>query len=200
MRTLWPMLGYFRELAQENRKLRVELEGLQAELDQNSANCYKSPNPFTRRPAKPQKAQPRKKRNGVRQQCLRPTEITELHTGSCSCGCSDLIDLEPCYIHQHIVIPEPRLNVEHIILCRGRCSLCGRMVKALVPPEGGVTSVPDFRLTSPNLAASMETAAVLCRTISCPSSVYPSARAGYRKSLIAFPTPSSSIRRALPRS
>ena len=138
MHTPWPMLSYVHELAQENRKLRVELEELQAKLNQNSANSHKPPSsdsPFTRRPAKAKKAQPRKKRNGVRQQCLRPTEITELQPGSCSCGCSDLIDLEPYYIHQHIEIPEPRLDVEHIILYRGRCSRCGRMVKALVPPE-----------------------------------------------------------------
>jgi len=53
----------------------------------------------------------------------------------CTCGCFDLIDPEPYYIHQHIEIPEPRLEVEHIILYRGRCSRCGRMVKAVVPPQ-----------------------------------------------------------------
>jgi hypothetical protein len=33
----------------------------------------------------------------------------------------------------------------------------------------GAALVPDFRLTLPNFAASMGTAAALCRTISCPS-------------------------------
>lgn len=138
MHTPWPMLGFVHDLALENRKLRTEIEAFQAKLNQNSANSNKPPSsdsPFPPRPKKPKKTSPHKKRNGVRQQCLRPTEITELHPGPCSCGCSDLLDPEPYYIHQHIEIPVPRLDVEHIILYRGRCSRCGRMVKALIPPE-----------------------------------------------------------------
>ena len=136
--TPWPMLGFVHELTVENRKLRIEIEALQAKLNQNSANSNKPPSsdsPFKPRAKKTNKTEPRKKRIGVRQQCLRPTEITELHPGPCACGCPDLIDPEPYYIHQHIEIPEPRLDVEHIILYQGRCSRCGRMVKALVPPE-----------------------------------------------------------------
>ena len=136
--TPWPMLGFVHELTVENRKLRLEIEALQAKLNQNSANSNKPPSsdsPFKPRAKKTNKTEPRKKRIGVRQQCLRPTEITELHPGPCACGCPDLIDPEPYYIHQHIEIPEPRLDVEHIILYQGRCSRCGQMVKALVSPE-----------------------------------------------------------------
>ena len=117
--TPWPMLGFVHELTVENRKLRIEIEALQAKLNQNSANSNKPPSsdsPFKPRVKKTNKTEPRKKRIGVRQQCLRPTEITELHPGPCACGCPDLIDPEPYYIHQHIEIPEPRLDVEHIIL------------------------------------------------------------------------------------
>jgi len=138
MNTPWTMLSFVHELNMENRRLKDELETLQAKLNQNSTNSNKPPSsdsPFTPKAKKPKNAEPRKKRNGVRQQCLRPTTVTELHPGPCKCGCTDLIDPEPYYIHQHIEIPEPRLDVEHIILYRGRCSQCGRMVKALVPPE-----------------------------------------------------------------
>lgn len=43
MHTPGPMLSYVRELAQENRKLSVEREGLQAKLNQNFANSNKPP-------------------------------------------------------------------------------------------------------------------------------------------------------------
>ena len=138
MNTPWPMLSFVHDLSLENRKLRVELEALQAKLNQNSTNSHKPPssdNPFNLRPKKSKKGEPRKRRNGVRQQCLRPTEVTEIQPRPCKCGCSDLIDSEPYYIHQHIEMPEPSLYVEHIVLYRGRCFQCGRMVKALVPPE-----------------------------------------------------------------
>jgi transposase len=94
-----------------------------------------SDSPFKDKPKKPKKAKTPKHRKGARQQILRPTEVTELHPGPCVCGCSSLEATEPYYIHQYIEIPEPRLEVEHIILHRGRCSRCGRMVKALIPPE-----------------------------------------------------------------
>jgi len=138
MHTPWPMLGYVHDLTMENRKLRVEIESLQARLNHNSTNSNKPPSsdsPFKPRPKKAEKTKTRKRRQGVRQQCLRPTQVNELHPGACSCGCSELINPEPYYVHQHIEIPEPRLEVEHIILYRGRCSGCGRMVKALIPSE-----------------------------------------------------------------
>jgi len=138
MNTPWPMLGYVHDLTIENRKLRVALEALHAKLSQDSTNSNKPPSsdsPFKPRPKKSEKSKERKRRKGARQQCLRPTAITELHPGPCECGCSSLVDTEPYYIHQHIEIPEPRPEVEHIILYRGRCSGCGKMVKALIPPE-----------------------------------------------------------------
>jgi len=138
MDTPWTMLSFIHEMSLENRRLKAEIEALQAKLNQTSRNSNRPPSsdrPFTPKTKKPKNAEPRKKRKGIRQQCLRPTAVTELHPGPCECGCADLIDPEPYYVHQHIEIPEPRLDVEHIILYRGRCAQCGRMVKALVPPE-----------------------------------------------------------------
>jgi len=138
MDTPWAMLGYVHDLTVENRKLKVEVEKLQSKLSQDSTNSNKPPSsdsPFKTKPQKPETTKARKRRKGIRQQCLRPTSVTELLPGACACGCSSLIDPEPYYIHQHIEIPKPRLEVEHIILYRGRCSHCDRMVKALVPPD-----------------------------------------------------------------
>lgn len=138
LNTPWPMLALVHKLNEENQYLKARLEQLEAKLDQDSSNSNKPPSsdsPFKPKSKKPKNTKARKRRKGFRQQYLPPTEVTELHPGPCACGCSSLEDAEPYYIHQHIEIPEPRLDVEHIILLRGRCVNCGRMLKALVPPE-----------------------------------------------------------------
>ena len=138
MNSPWPMLGYVHDLTAEIHKLKAELEALQVRLNQDSSNSNKPPSsdsPFKAKPKRPEKSKARKRRKGVRQQCIRPTEVIELHPGPCACGCSRLECIEPYYIHQHIEMPEPRLEVMHIILHRGRCPHCGRLVKALIPPE-----------------------------------------------------------------
>ena len=53
-------------------------------------------------------------------------------------------DTRPYYIHQYIEIPEPRLDVEHIILFRALCAQCGRMVKALIPFEKRIGLAPGI--------------------------------------------------------
>jgi len=66
---------------------------------------------------------------------LRPTEVKEILPASCRCGCSEILDPEPYYIHQFLELPPIQLIVQHIILYRGQCADCGRTVKALVPPK-----------------------------------------------------------------
>ena len=138
MNTPWPMLGYVHVLHGEIQTLRERIELLEARLNADSTNSNKPPSsdsPFTKSkaPNEPHRKD-RKKRKGVRQQALKPTEVKELYPGKCTCGCSSLADIEPYYIHQVVELPAIKLEVTHFILHRGRCRHCGKMVKALVPP------------------------------------------------------------------
>ena len=90
MNTPWPMLGHVHDLMAENRRPKGELEQLQAKLNQDSTNSNKPPSSdslFNPKTKKSQKSKKQKRRKGVRQQCLRPTEVTEMHPGPCQCGC-----------------------------------------------------------------------------------------------------------------
>jgi len=61
---------------------------------------------------------------------LEPTEVVDVPPGSCPCGCTDVLDPEPYYTHQHIELPEIRPDVTHFRLHQGPCAGCGRLVKA----------------------------------------------------------------------
>lgn len=135
--TPWPALAVINEFTEAFEALARRVEFLETRLNQNSSNSNKPPstdNPLKKQatPAK-QKNGKRKKRKGSRQQCLRPSEIVELLPEACACGCHELVDPEPYYIHQVIELPEIELDVRHIILYRGRCAHCDAMNKALVP-------------------------------------------------------------------
>jgi transposase len=118
--------------------LEARVEELEAKLNQNSSNSNKPPSsdsPFLPKPPPPQKAKKSRKRKGHRQQCMRPTELVELHPHQCSCGCREFEKQEPYYIHQVIELPEIKATVSHVCLYRGRCRVCGKTVKAHIPHE-----------------------------------------------------------------
>ncbi len=137
--TPWPMLGFVSDLFDENQMLKARVLQLEARLNQNSSNSNKpssSDNPFKNSQDKSnKKSKSRRKRKGHRQQCLRPTEVIELFPAQCECGGTEFYDLEPYYIYQFIELPPTELTVKHIGLHCGRCSCCGKLNKALVPPE-----------------------------------------------------------------
>ena len=137
MNTPRPMLDHVQLLYDKIQALEARIELLEAKLNQNSSNSNKPPSsdsPFTAKPdSAPVKPKSKRRRKGHRQQCLRPTELKELFPGPCACGCREILDPEPYYIHQFIEFPVVRLDVEHLILYRGRCSHCGKLNKALVP-------------------------------------------------------------------
>lgn len=120
-------------------KQQAHIEQLEAKLNQDSSNSNKPPSsdsPFkTKLDAAPAKPKSKRRRKGHRQQCLRPTELKELFPGPCACGCRDILDPEPYYVHQFIEFPVIHLDVEHLILYRGRCPHCGKLNKALVPHD-----------------------------------------------------------------
>lgn len=139
LNTPWPMLGYVHVLHGKLRALRARVETLEAKLALDSTNSNRPPSsdsPFIEgKKVKPKRAKVKRKRKGFRQQCLRPTEIKELFPPHCTCGCDSVVDTEPYYVHQVVEIPVIELDVTHIILYRGHCRRCGKVVKALIPME-----------------------------------------------------------------
>jgi transposase len=139
LNTPWFMLSYVHVLREEIVHLKTRIDLLEAKLRQNSTNSNRPPSsdsPFIKEPEnKPRGIKSKNKRKGYRQQCLRPTEIQELFPERCTCGCVGIDDIEPYYVHQVIEFPEIQLKVKHIILYRGRCQRCGKIVKTLVSPE-----------------------------------------------------------------
>jgi transposase len=116
--------------------LRARVEALEAQIKKNSSNSNQPPSsdsPFTVKPKPKPTTKKERKRRGTRQQYLQPTEIQELFPEPCSCGCAEYEQSEPYYTHQVIELPNIELSVLHIILHRGRCSNCGKTVKAHVP-------------------------------------------------------------------
>jgi transposase len=137
-------------------RLLVRIEELEAKLNQNSSNSNKPPSsdsPFTPKLEAPKKPKKPRKRKGHRQQCLRPTELTELHPAHCSCGCREVDEQEPYYIHQVIELPEIKATVRHIFLYRGWCRACGKTVKAHIPHELRTGFGPRFCALVAELAA-----------------------------------------------
>jgi transposase len=119
------------------KTLAARVEALEARLNKNSSNSSKPPSsdsPFSAKPklSKPATKKERKHR-GARQQLMPPTETQKYLPGRCSCGCADYEEPEPYYTHQVIELPEIVLSVLHVILYRGRCSGCGKIVKAHIP-------------------------------------------------------------------
>jgi transposase len=133
-----PVLVVLAEFSEALKVLQERVEHLEARLNQNSGNSNKpssTDNPFQKSASQPKKQTKRRNHKGSRQQCLRPTEVVELLPDACKCGCHEITDAEPYYIHQVIEFPEIKLDVRHIILYRGRCARCASMNKALIPCE-----------------------------------------------------------------
>ena len=137
-RTPPEVIAFILSLLEKIRVLEARVEELEAKLNKNSSNSNKPPSsdsPFAERPEKPKKAKKPRKRKGMRQQCLRPTELVELYPEKCSCGCREIENQEPYYIHQVIELPLIQAIVKHIFLYRGHCRTCGKTAKAHIPHE-----------------------------------------------------------------
>ena len=150
-------------LKEENRMLRQELvilqkrvEELEAKLNENSSNSNKPPSsdsPFAKRPTMPKKAKTPRKRKGVRQQYMQPTELIDVHPEKCPCGCCEITDAESYHTHQIIELPEIQVSVSHIRLYQGRCRACRKIVKASIPREHSTGFGPRLSAMVAELAA-----------------------------------------------
>lgn len=129
-------------LLAKTARLEKRVEELEAKLGANSNNSSKPPSsdpPFAKPPKKGKgrkgKAGAKKGHKGARQQMLEPTERKELFPDRCACGSREFRNHEPYYTHQRIELPEVAPEVTHFVLHRGKCSCCGRVSRAHVPPE-----------------------------------------------------------------
>lgn len=140
LRLLIYLLSRMQILEEENAQLRKRVEALETRLNQNSTNSSKPPssdNPYANKPGKKEKSKAgaKKGHQGHHQEMLEPTIVNLVQPGACSCGNTDFPDSQPYYTHQVIELPEIPLEVAHFVLHRGHCPSCGKLNKALVPPE-----------------------------------------------------------------
>jgi len=81
---------------------------------------------------------------GHRQALLEPTEVIEVQPPACGCGPTAFPDAHPDYTHQVIEWPDIQMTVQHFVLYAARCSRCGRVTKAPVPPAASAGYGPRF--------------------------------------------------------
>lgn len=122
--------------------LKVRIEKLEQQVNRNSQNSNQPPSadgPFK----KPQRESKKGKQKrggqkghpGHRQQLLEPTNTVTVKPEVCGCGNRKFSQIEPFYTHQHIELPEIKLEVSHFVLHKGCCTQCGKKVSALLEPE-----------------------------------------------------------------
>jgi transposase len=71
---------------------------------------------------------------GHRQALLAPTEVIKVRPDPCPYGQTECLDTAPYYIHQVIELPEVQMVVKPFVLHEACCPLCGRPIKAHLPP------------------------------------------------------------------
>ena len=120
-------------------KLVKRVEELEARLGQNSQNSSRPPSsdsPYQRdkRGSKGTgKPGAKKGHKGHQQTLLTPTEVIPIPPKPCECGGQAFENLRAFYTHQHIELPEIRMDITHFVLQEGECTGCGRTCKGVVP-------------------------------------------------------------------
>jgi len=158
--------------------LEKRTEKLEAQTKKNSQNSSKPPSsdsPFNK-PKKKTKKRKRKRgaqkgHKGHQQQMLEPTKIENIIPEGCDCGrlVIDPDSIKPFYTHQHIELPEIKVDVTHYILNQGKCKCCGKTVKAKVPSEFSSGYGPRLSAVIAELSgshgASRETVQDFCHSV-----------------------------------
>ena len=125
-------------LISEVTRQRKRIEELEAKLGEDSSNSNRPPSsdsPYKEKRRSKPVTKPRKKRLGCRQELMSPTETREIRPSICSCGCGKFRNIREYYIHQHIELPEIKMQIRHFILYKGECAACGNTVRGRVPDE-----------------------------------------------------------------
>ena len=134
---------YVRHLCAQIEELKRRMEQLEARLHLDSNNSNKPPSsdsPFQRGKSSAQERRPgrpgaKKGHPGHRQVLREPTQTVELEPQQCSCGNTEFIEIRPYHTHQVIELPEIPMEVIHFVLQEGRCTCCGKLTKADLPPK-----------------------------------------------------------------
>jgi transposase len=132
------------QMQQQLGQLEKRTEKLEARTKMNSQNSSKPPSsdsPFNKKKNKKKKSKRKrggqKGHKGHQQQMLEPTEVKNIMPQDCNCGrlVLDPHSIKAFYTHQHIELPEIKMDVTHFILHKGKCECCGNTVKARIPTE-----------------------------------------------------------------
>ena len=139
-----------RQQAERMSTLEARIAALEAQRQRNSSNSDRPPSsdpPWVKppHPGKPQGTPgARAGHPGHRQILLEPTEVIEVQPPACGCGQTTFPEARPYYTHQVIELPDIQMRVQHFVLCEARCSRCGRVTKAPVPPAASSGYGPRF--------------------------------------------------------
>jgi transposase len=144
------LLAVVRQQEERIRTLEARMAALEAQGQRNSRNSDRPPAadpPWVKQhiPSKPKGtpgAQPG--HPGHRQAWLEPTEVIAVQPPACGCGQTMFPEAGPYYTHQVIALPDLQMRVPHVVLYAARCSRCGRVTKAPVPPAASSGYGPRF--------------------------------------------------------
>jgi transposase len=144
------LLAVTRQQEERLRTLEARLAVLEAREQRNSGNSDRPPSsdpPWMKPPtsSKPKGAPgARPGHPGHRQTLLEPTEVIEVQPPACSCGQTMFPQAHPYHTHQVIELPDIQMTVRHFVLHEARCSRCGRVTKAPIPPAVSSGYGPRF--------------------------------------------------------
>lgn len=133
------LLEAMKSLLEENARLKQRIEALEKRLGANSGNSSKPPS--TDSPYKKKKKDSGKKgkpggkkgHKGSRYQMLEPTKVEKLPPKRCACGSRAFVNEKTVYTHQHLELPEVKLDVTHFEIQQAKCACCGKVGKGTVP-------------------------------------------------------------------
>jgi transposase len=121
-------------------QLVERVEELEARLGQNSQNSSRPPSsdpPQQRAKRKKSKGKgkpgAKKGHKGCQQSLLEPSKTIPVPPTVCPCGGQGFVGLRAFHTHQHIELPEIKMDITHFILQEGECAVCGATRKGSVP-------------------------------------------------------------------
>ena len=144
------LLAVIGQQAERMSTIEARIAGLEAQRQRNSSNSNRPPSsdpPWVKppHPGKPQGTPgARAGHPGHRQILLEPTEVIEVQPPACGCGQTRFPEARPYYTHQVIELPDIQMRVQHFMLYEARCSRCGQVTKAPVPPAAASGYGPRF--------------------------------------------------------
>ncbi len=149
-----------RETLLEVIKMLLErVEALEKRVNANSGNSSKPPStdsPYKKKKdtGKKGKAGGKVGHKGSRYQMLKPTHVEKLPPKRCTCGSRSFVNEKTVYTHQHLELPEVKLEVTHFELQQAQCACCGKFGKGTLPAHYKTGYGPRLSATIAELAGS----------------------------------------------